>query len=309
MIVGVTPERDGIGGVSIHVQRLLDYMNAKGVPFSFMDYRHDGLLGILRAVSRSKVVHLHISNPILQLFWTAASRLLGTKTVLTLHGNYGRYGKLKNFMVRCSLRLATVPIVINQKSYDSCKRLNKNIRQVCAFIPPQKEERLDNKARQLLSAIHEQGRTIVSTNASNVAVDRDGRDMYGIDFLIDYFKGNPKCALLISDPSGNYHKKYPETTGSVFFIDYPHSYFEVLKQADCFVRNTPTDGDALSVREALYLGKPALCSDAVDRPEGVRLFKYSDPTSFAASMNDMTPPSAKQANGAEEIVEVYNRLM
>lgn len=312
LVIGVTPDANGIGGVTIHVQRLLDYLKSHGVDFSFKNYRDDGLFDILQAVRRSRLVHLHISNPVLQFLWMVGCRVLGTKTVMTLHGNYGRFGKLKNFLVRCSLRLATVPIVINKHSYDACLRLNKNIRQIGAFIPPQREEPMDAKAGEIIQNFREQGKIIVSTNAFNVAYDKDGRDMYGIDFLISFFSERPQYALLVSDPSGNYSKKYPAKRDNECFIDYPHSYFEVLKRVDCFVRNTPTDGDALSVREALYLGKPTLCSDAVDRPEGVKLFRYSDAASFSDSLSAISPlqqGEGRMANGAEEIMNIYKTLL
>lgn len=50
------------------------------------------------------------------------------------------------------------------------------------------------------------------------------------------------------------------------------------------IRNTPTDGDSLSVKEALYLHKPILATDAVSRPKGVILFKYNDEESFSEAV-------------------------
>ena len=39
-----------------------------------------------------------------------------------------------------------------------------------------------------------------------------------------------------------------------------------------FIRATTTDGDSVSLREALYFGAPILASDVVPRPDGVMLF-------------------------------------
>ena len=71
------------------------------------------------------------------------------------------------------------------------------------------------------------------------------------------------------------------------------------------MRNTSTDGDALSVKESLYLGKPTLCTDAVDRPKGVRLFKDCDKTSFEQCLNDESIEETNVENGAGKIVQVY----
>ena len=126
---------------------------------------------------------------------------------------------------------------------------------------------------------------------------------------MQYFKKSSDYILLISDPSGNYSKRYERSglkvEGNVLFINYPHPYFELLKYVDCFVRNTSTDGDALSVKEALYLGMPTLCTDVVDRPDGVRTFKYCDRDSFDKAMNTPSKENGHIENGAEKILELY----
>jgi glycosyltransferase involved in cell wall biosynthesis len=47
----------------------------------------------------------------------------------------------------------------------------------------------------------------------------------------------------------------------------------MISASDVFVRPTFTDGDSISVREALSLGIPVIASDCVERPDGVVLFK------------------------------------
>ena len=43
--------------------------------------------------------------------------------------------------------------------------------------------------------------------------------------------------------------------------------------SDVFVRATNTDGNALSIKEALWFETPVIASDCVDRPEGITLFR------------------------------------
>ena len=74
---------------------------------------------------------------------------------------------------------------------------------------------------------------------------------------------------------------------------------------DFFVRNTSTDGDALSVKEALFLGVPTICTDVVDRPKGVMLFKYCDRDSFENCLMDKKKDNVAIENGAEQIVQLY----
>ena len=237
-------------------------------------------------------------------------KLFRKRTVITLHGNYGRFGWFKNLLVRICIRLSTVPIIINEKSFEICRRFNKDTLLIPAFIPPQKKEHLQPQIVDLLKQLGDEGKKIVSTNAFNVSYDKDGNDTYGIDFLVQYFNTNRSASIVISDPSGNYKKRYPNLQSkSVFFIDYPHPYFELLKHVDFFVRNTSTDGDALSVKEALYLGVPTLCTDVVDRPEGVRLFRYCDKESFEKALQTPVEGNRHIENGAEKIIEVYKELL
>ena len=309
LLVGPELTKHGIGGVTIHVHRLRDYLEKNNYGYEFKDYKNTKLWILIKEISKSRIVHFHISNPVFQLVLLCCSKLMGKKVLMTVHGNYGRFGAFKNWMARSAIRMATVPIVINEKSYQKCKNYNKQTQLIPAFIPPQKEERLQTEIIKLLNQLHDEGRKIISTNAYNISFDKNGNDTYGIGFLVDYFMDSVNHALIISDPSGNYHKQYLGIqSNSVFFIDYPHPYFELLKHVDYFVRNTSTDGDALSVKEALYLGVPTLCSDVVDRPNGVSLFKYSDSVSFEKCL--LTPNKTKVhiEDGAEKLLKLYKAI-
>jgi hypothetical protein len=54
------------------------------------------------------------------------------------------------------------------------------------------------------------------------------------------------------------------------------SFVRLIEQADIVLRPTNTDGDALTIREALYLNKTVIASDVVKRPSGTILFKSRD---------------------------------
>lgn len=310
LIIGPDIKTRGVGGVTIHVQRLRDYLDLNGVEYVFKDSRGNSVWSLMREINQCDIVHFNLSNPILQFILIVYSRFIRKKVVMTLHGNYGRFGWLKNLMVRVAIMCASVPVVINEQSYVACKKLNKRIQLIPAFIPPQKEELLQKEAVELLESLHTEGKKIISTNASNSSQDKYGQDIYGVDFLINYFQDKKGYALVISDPSGNYKKRYSELqSNNVFFIDYPHPYFEVLKMADFFIRNTSTDGDALSVKEALWLNVPAFCTDVVDRPVGVRLFKYNDEVSFKRCFESESKNDQKKIeNGAEALLKLYREL-
>jgi glycogen synthase len=66
-------------------------------------------------------------------------------------------------------------------------------------------------------------------------------------------------------------------------VDHP-SALAVVARSDVFVRATRADGDALSVREALALGRGVVASDVGHRPPGCLLFRAGDPVALAARM-------------------------
>lgn len=310
LIIGPSVERHGLGGVTIHVQRLREYLDKEEFDYSFQDYKGNSQWDIICAINKAKVVHIHVSNPVYQFMLVCYCKLMRKKVIMTLHGDYGRFDQFRNLLVRGSIKLSKIPIVINAKSYTACKKINKNTKWIPAFIPPQKEERLGEGIKELLERLRIEGKVIVSTNASTLSYDKKGKEIYGIDFLVSYFCNLKDMVLVVSDPSGKYHERYSGLSSeSVCFIDYPHPYFDLLKNVDMFVRNTSTDGDALSVKEAIYLGVPSLCSDVVDRPDGVHLFKYCDKDSFEDALRTKKTKEVTIENGAEAVLSVYKGLL
>lgn len=85
----------------------------------------------------------------------------------------------------------------------------------------------------------------------------------------------------------------------------------VLAECDLFVRPTVADGDSLSVREALALGRPVVASDAAPRPEGVRLFRSGDPVALARAIEaglDAPAPQVAPEDGLDTILRLYADL-
>lgn len=63
---------------------------------------------------------------------------------------------------------------------------------------------------------------------------------------------------------------------NILILDSPHSFQKVFDYADCFIRYTSTDGDSLSIHEALDFGLSVVATDVVDRPHGVYTVKRND---------------------------------
>ena len=76
LIIGPDIEKHGMGGVTVHVRRLRDYLEKQGVQYVFKDYKCNGLKTLLGAISCAEMVHFHVSNPIYQYVLVLCSRLM-----------------------------------------------------------------------------------------------------------------------------------------------------------------------------------------------------------------------------------------
>jgi glycosyltransferase involved in cell wall biosynthesis len=92
------------------------------------------------------------------------------------------------------------------------------------------------------------------------------------------------------------------------------SCLAVIARSGIFVRSTFSDGDAISVREAIALGTPVIASDVVSRPAGTICFKTGDASDLASKINSLlletrhspTITSEPGTNGMHRLLELYS---
>jgi len=251
----------------------------------------------------------------LRVLYVILSKLLFKKSVLTIHGNLGRFSKVENHIDSLAIKWCDVPILINQESYDKAIRWNKNSKFLSAFIPPIENGYIPDFIINKINIERTKGQIIYATNASACTYTIDDLEIYGIEFLVNYFNRESNRFLIISDPSGQYGEKYSASQfENIIFVSENHSFYEVLKYSDVMIRATATDGDSLSIKEALSLGKQVLATDCVDRPQGVILFKYNDILSFEMAVNTaqqlLTHKTVLiEGNVVISIMDIYTKLL
>lgn len=279
MIVGKIPPP--IGGVTIHVQRLLQSIRNDKIDHKFISLTKSNLLKITSKLFAYKIVFLHTSNSFIRLFFVIISRLSGTRLLFTFHGNLGRFSGFRNMIDELSIRLATVPIMINKKSFERGKELNSRSQFIPAFIPPITIQDLPAAlGMEVKDFVDLDDKILCCTNAYNISFDVDGEEIYCGSKLVKLFNELPSHKLIFSDPSGNY-KKYLleqgiEIPNNVLMITEPHDFIQIIKLSKIFIRATLTDGDSLSVKEGLFFKRIVICSDCVDRPKGVVLYENNN---------------------------------
>lgn len=87
----------------------------------------------------------------------------------------------------------------------------------------------------------------------------------------------------------------------------------VVAHSDVFVRPTRVDGDSVSVREALALGRRVVATRVGTRPAGVHLCEPADEGSLARALAEALagpPPAAvdEGADGIDTVLHLYARL-
>jgi glycosyltransferase involved in cell wall biosynthesis len=121
------------------------------------------------------------------------------------------------------------------------------------------------------------------------------RPEYGTELLVETIarlrlqQKNVGCLLIGLGEEAKEIRTLIEKRGlseSVLLLgDVPHDEcLHILSRSAAFVRPTFTDGDSISVREALALGVPVIASDAASRPEGTVLFKTGNSADLMKQM-------------------------
>lgn len=284
MVIGRIPGNSGIGGVTIHVSRLLQLYSKFNIKYEFLDLKSKFLMfNLMKKILKSKKIYLHASSPYLRFAVSLFCLVFSKKLILMIHGNLGRFNSFKNSFDFLAIRICFKPILINKKSHEKALYLNQKAFLASAYIPPINSSTLDKKIVNYIEASRQNSKLIVVTVASDVRFDKFGNEIYGISELLRYFGDVHDSLLIIADPTANYKKyiskNYPNLLCNGYFINEKINFHELLKISDVFIRNTSTDGDSLSLREAINLKINCYATDVVDRPVGAIIY---------SSLNDLS---------------------
>lgn len=319
LIIGRCPPP--VGGVSNHVCRLKENLReANFESFALRDLNIHSKPSIICDILRTKIIHLHISNPFLQLVFALVCRLLLKKSIITYHGAWGRYKNAGNLAVGLSARFATIPIVQDKQSLAQAMKMNANSRQISTYLPSKVMQPLAPEVMNAVARLKEKRRIVFCTNAWKRVFDKYGKEIYGISEMARLFAENEDLALIISDPSGEYSRSLADEFGkipsNILMLDQPHDFRSVLVTADVFIRNTTTDGVSLSIFEARNLQIPVITSDRVSRPGFCYQFRDISTIGLGQAFFEAKKRMEKDVNEngdvenpIEEIKELYNALL
>lgn len=155
---------------------------------------------------------------------------------------------------------------------------------------------------------------------------------YGLHTLVTalatvrvHVPGTAACILTRLPMEGAYRDhlrqlaKSLDVEEAVLFVENVEDVIPLMLRCGAFVRPTLTDGDSMSVREALLAGRPVVASDAAPRPKGCVLFRAGDHNEMASQLihvlagdpRDSSDPFELQREGyqnLERIMDLYHAL-
>ncbi|HEU4698114.1 MAG TPA: glycosyltransferase family 4 protein [Gemmatimonadales bacterium] len=303
--VGVYPPP--YGGVSIHLQRLCGRLRAAGAPVRLIDLAPDPAKPAVPGVEAMRwaaavrrlvrapraIVHFHNFTPRNALLYAALG--LRHRTVLSFH-NERFVAELATLprpaaaVVRRALERLDCIVVDSEDCLALARGLVRDpgrLRLIPEYLDPPAVPPLEEPA---IVALRERHRYLLGSNAFRISF-HDGQDLYGIDLLIELLhrlvtlrRLDVAMAFLlpaIGDDAyfARLQARVAELglTDRFRFVTRPIAEATSLWRAcDAVIRATNTDGNSLTVLEALSAGTPVVASDCVGRPAGTVLFRTRD---------------------------------
>lgn len=291
------------GGVSVHIHRLVSLLNLD-FDFSYIDESPKNLskinilnirsikdqFKIFTAINNSDLIHIHSGNWILRIYFLLIAIILKKKIIVTLHSLRLKGLKLSitSYLLRKTCRVIAVSDEIKQKL--PINILNKIIL-LEAFLPPdiENEPVLPEEIVNCISE-HRNKCCLIAANAFRLKKMQNG-ELYGLDQCIEVAKKakSDSYALHIIFVIGTikdedkpylefFQQKIKNKNIESHITIYPSSlsFIRLINEVDIVLRPTLTDGDALTIREALYMNTSVLASKVVKRPKFTTLYETAN---------------------------------
>lgn len=311
-IFGIYPPP--LGGVSIHIQRVSDYLTHQynKVHFFNAEARTFLPLYLCRIVAhfikvRPTIVQYHATYTRTMiadffLFWFL-SFIFSFELVVIEHDCRHlerRFSITRRFYKRFS-KAVSRQIFIGSLSYRSYERygLIRSLFAIeSAFLPPSlhtENSILATYPSSLTIFLDEHTPNIIF-NAAHIMLDGE-RDMYGFDQAVEAIaqlkERYPDIGLSMVVATMN-NKKYFKKLYSrmkelniaenVYILQGQKELWPLFKKADLFIRPSLSDGASISIEEAIFFNVPVVASNAVERPERVTLFETGNAQALAKAI-------------------------
>lgn len=347
IILGALPPPRG--GVTTHIERLIPYLKEAGIEFVVLDHsRVRKKKGCVISLHREpikalfsfmqpgvKVLHCPLSNiTVSKLMLLLFMRAIGIRLTITLVASPEQTLENSSLGLFYILALARFSshIVATNRDFQKLlldKGISENkVSVIPAFIPSKNDSLKEQSIPQDAVEFCIKRKPLIITYAHGPDLHK-GENLYGLDLIVQLSQ-----ELRADLPQAGFVVVIPEITNKSYFSKLrtnirenglePFFYFAIgnhfsfvpfLQYADLFIRATNTDGDALTLREALYYWVPSVASDACCRPEKTILFHNRDISDLCRAVrealhnnrNTQYSAEAQQINNAKLFIDVFKR--
>ena len=301
-ILQVGPYPPPLGGVSVSLYRLIKLLEEYNREIDYFDtskIRFSKLFLYLRLISKIifgkyKIIHLHFNDIIVfYLLLILKKYFLHIDIVFTSH-NPRLFDSLKgwrkkictNFIENLDVLIVVGEHILNKYKSEKID-LPKNIFVKDPFIkPPLNEEKqiIETYPKSLIDFIDKHS-PVISANAFQI-VFFENKDLYGLDMCVNlvYKLKNifPNIgfvfALANDEVNNDYIYKIKQRikilniSTNFYFLRGQKELWPLFKKIDLMLRPTLTDGNPVSISEALFFDCPTIASNVCERPLGTTIF-------------------------------------
>jgi hypothetical protein len=210
-------------------------------------------------------------------------------------------GLIHFFLIQRYVKNCKVIYVVNPDLIDKMKALygTLNYKVFDPFEPPdenKEDEIWDSYGEDILKFISEH-EVLISSGAWQLSF-HNGEDLYGFDLLIKMmaelkqYKNKVGLIFFIGNP--NYNEQYIQKCNDlidelairddIFILSGQKEMWPIIKRSNIFIRATNTDGDPLSIKEAVYFGTKVIASNCCTRDQHASIFQSRDLKSLLNSI-------------------------
>ena len=327
------------GGVALHSVRLIEGLRRQGIDASGISLGGippgiDGITNVSPGCFlRRTLVHYHTDEGnhrwmrLLSRLWRAT----GTPYVVTVH-SFRQRPEFDNASVRASLasafKHAKAVIAISDEVVNDLERRigvrHKLTRTIPSNLPISQWEKESLLSSQIPQDWKDASVRLLA-NAGRI-VSYQGKELYGLDVLVEAMNmvdGDVRLCIAVGEivDAAVWEDLRSRIEGDprisvVRNLQGP--LVPAVRHAHIVIRPTRTEGGpSLTLSEALELGRWAVGSDAVTRPQGTVLFRNEDPSDLAHVLKRcildvrseyMPPPMPAHVDAVQRIVNLYQRV-
>lgn len=282
-----------VGGVTVYNQRKLSLLQSEYNVIHLDTSVKNVIKFLLIIIFSNKDVLISSMNPIFIFINFFAL----TKHVSFIDHNASRHFNNKKILSRLiykiSLRKAAKIIIVDEYlkgNYISFGN-DLNFKIESAFIPPDlnKIEIISKKYPFQIQNLKE--RKCIIASISKPYLNSNGEDVYNSNLILDCFEKlslkykNLYFVIGLSDVSrdSDYANKIIDKADyissnyeNIFVIKNGTDLWPIFNNGLIYFRPTLTDGDSITLREAIFFGCQSIVSDVVPRPHGVSLFNLKE---------------------------------